>query len=104
MKFHEVLVLLRNLWVLVFIIMALFKWATQETKKPDVSVEEQNKEPPTPIIYPTHINQVPIEEKDIEEVDKLAHKPLKKIKPIVSFDHIKKELELEIIDTRGKIA
>lgn len=101
MKFHEVLILMRNLWVFIFAFMCIYKWATQESKKPDVSVGEQNKEPPIPIIYPTHINGVAIEEKDIEEIDKLTYKsPIKKIKPIIEWDKQKKTLEFDIIDKR----
>jgi hypothetical protein len=103
MSLQEIFTNLRNLWLLLFVFICVYRFCTQP-------YEKKEEKPIVPTIIPETEQLIQEVEKDIEkkeieqiqipEPETIAPKPIKKVRPIVSWDYQKLVLEMEIIDLR----
>jgi len=106
MTFPEVIVLLRNLWVIIFAFLVIYHWATHSEKTSttltDANIKQEDIEPEIKKGVTLEDTEKP-EHIVLEEAEKPIYfdpKPIRRLKPIFEYDHIKKSLDLEIIDVR----
>jgi len=103
MALQEIFHNLRNLWLLIFVFILVYRFATsqrwEQSKNEEVLITKVEPEVQPPIVVIEPIVAIEKEEEKKEEpVIPIVAK--KKIRPIVSWDFVSKGLEMEVVDLR----
>lgn len=95
----EAFELLRNLWVFIFLILAIYDITTRSYKKelePEIKPNE-----PVPKQVISVPNLVHVEPEISQEDIKIVSKPKKRRQAILDWDNQSRELKMEVIDLRN---
>ena len=104
MALQEIFTNLRNLWLLIFIFILVYRFATsqrwEQSKNEEVLITRVEPEAqPTPVIVVEPIVAIEKEEEKKEE-EPVVPVIKKKVRPILEWDYIRKGLEMEVVDLR----
>lgn len=105
MALQEIFHNLRNLWLLIFAFIMVYRFATsqrwEQSKNEEVLITKVEPEvQPTPVIVVEPIVAIEKEEEEKKEEEPIVPVIKKKVRPILEWDYIRKGLEMEVVDLR----